>query len=143
MPQFDFTTYPSQIFWFGLCFVILYLFSYLVILPRIKNILDKRYELISSEKDLAHELSKQINLINNEAELNFQTANSQYLNKIDEITKKTNSDRDLAIENLKKDIDEKVSASRIEIKHFIENSRASNGVVIQNLVNLIKNKITN
>ena len=143
MPQFDFATYPSQIFWFGLCFIFLYLFAYSIILPRIKSILNKRYDLINGDKDLAKEISKQFNAINVEAEQNFQNANTQYLNKIDEIVKKTNIERANAIENLKKEIEAQVKNSRQEIKKFVLQANSNNKDIIQNLTKLIKSKIIN
>ncbi len=143
MPQLDFTTYSSQIFWFILCFSILYLSTHFIILPRIRSILSKRHDLIENDKNLADEINQQIDLINNEGQENLQKANLEYLQKIEEITKKSHQERDKSMTELKHKIELKVKESRDEIKKFVDASKASNTKIIQDLVQIIKNKITN
>ena len=143
MPQLDFTTYSSQIFWFILCFSILYLSTHFIILPRIRSILSKRHDLIENDKNLADEINQQIDLINNEGQENLQKANLEYLQKIEEITKKSHQERDKSMAELKHKIELKVKESRDEIKKFVDDSKASNTKIIQDLVQIIKNKITN
>lgn len=143
MPQLDFTTYSSQIFWFILCFSILYLSTQFIILPRIRSILSKRHDLIENDKNLAEEINQQIDLINNEGQENLQKANQEYLQKIEEITKKSHQERDKSMAELKHKIELKVKESRDEIKKFVDDSKASNTKIIQDLVQIIKNKITN
>ena len=143
MPQFDFNTYPSQIFWFALCFITLYLFSYFIILPRIKKIFDTRNQLINSEKTLAEELALQCDKINNEAQENIQKANLEYVKKIENIVKNANLEREKSLSDLKNSIDDKVKNSRHEIKEFIKNSINNNTKTIEQLANNIKNKIIN
>ena len=143
MPQFDFTTYSSQIFWFALCFIALYLSAHFLILPRIRSIISKRHELIANNKNLADEILKQCDSINEKGQENFQKANREYLQKIEEITKKSNQERDISIAELKHKIELKVKESRSEIKKFVDNSKTSNSLIIQNLTQVIKNKITN
>lgn len=143
MPQLDFIHYPSQIFWFGLCFIVLYLSAHFIILPRIHSIISKRNNLIENDKSLAEEIDLQINSINNEAEENLQKANREYLQKIEDITKKSHQERDKSIAELKQKIETKVKESRFEIKKFIDDSKASNTKLIQDLAQIIKNKIIN
>ena len=143
MPQLDFTTYSSQIFWFILCFSILYLSTHFIILPRVRSILSKRHDLIENDKNLAEEINQQIDLINNEGQENLQKANLEYLQKIEEITKKSHQERDKSMVELKHKIELKVKESRDEIKKFVDDSKASNTKIIQDLVQIIKNKITN
>jgi F-type H+-transporting ATPase subunit b len=143
MPQFDFTTYSSQIFWFALCFIVLYLSAHFLILPRIRSIISRRHDLIENDKNLAEEITKQCDLINEKGQENFQKANREYLQKIEEITKKSHQERDKSIEELKHNIELKIKESRSEIKKFVDNSKTSNSLIIQNLTQIIKNKITN
>lgn len=142
MPQFDFTTYLSQIFWFGICFVLLFLSAHYLILPRIREILEKRANLIETDQNLASEITIKTNEINKEAELNLQQANSQYHNKIAEILKINQQIRDKEITKLKDNLESKVAKSREEIKDFIESSKANNTKIINSFIEIIKNKIT-
>ena len=143
MPQLDFIHYPSQIFWFVLCFIVLYLSAHFVIIPRIRAIISRRNDLIENDKSLAEELEKQIELINNQAQENLQKANREYLQKIEEITKESNQKRDKSMAELKNITELKIKESRREIKKFVDNSKISNSALIQNLTQIIKNKITN
>ena len=143
MPQLDFIHYPSQIFWFVLCFIALYLSAHFVILPRIRAIISRRHDLIENDKSLTEELEKQIELINNQAQENLQKANREYLQKIEEITKESHQKRDKSMAELKNNTELKIKESRSEIKKFVENSKISNLALIQNLTQIIKNKITN
>ena len=56
MPQFDITTYGSQIFWLALSFGTLFLTLNIVIIPRFKETLLKRQGLVDSDKAKAMEL---------------------------------------------------------------------------------------
>jgi len=142
MPQFDFTTYLSQIFWFGLCFAILFLSAHYLILPRIREIIEKRSKLIETDQNLASEISIKTEEINKEAEMNLQQANLQYQNKIAEILKTNQQIRDKKISELKENLEQKVNKSRAEIKEFIENSKTNNTKIINSIIEIIKNKIT-
>ena len=143
MPQLDFIHYPSQIFWFVLCFIALYLSAHFVIIPRIRAIISRRNDLIENDKSLAEEIEKQIELINNQAQENLQKANREYLQKIEEITKESHQKRDKSMAELKNITELKIKESRREIKKFVDNSKISNSALIQNLTQIIKNKITN
>jgi ElaB/YqjD/DUF883 family membrane-anchored ribosome-binding protein len=65
------------------------------------------------------------------------------LKKIEEITKESHQQRDKSMAELKNKIELKIKESRSEIKKFVDNSKISNSSLIQNLTQIIKNKITN
>ena len=60
MPQLDITTYNSQIFWFLVCFITLYVVTSRVILPRISNILKVRKGVIDADLSAAVDLDEKI-----------------------------------------------------------------------------------
>ncbi|MFM6972963.1 MAG: hypothetical protein ACKOXJ_05065 [Alphaproteobacteria bacterium] len=74
--------------------------------------------------------------------MNLQQANLQYQNKIAEILKINQQIRDKKITELKESFELKVGKSREEIKDFIENSKANNTKIINSIIEIIKNKIT-
>lgn len=59
MPQLDFDTYPSQIFWLVITFTALYLLIAKSALPRIHEIMDKRRHRIERDLDRAEALSRE------------------------------------------------------------------------------------
>jgi F-type H+-transporting ATPase subunit b len=59
MPQFDITTFASQIFWLIISFAIVFLFIWRIGLPRIANTLENRQKKIGDDIDKANELAVQ------------------------------------------------------------------------------------
>ena len=49
MPQLDFATFPSQLFWLAISFTLLYVIVARFSLPRIRNVLQHREETISDD----------------------------------------------------------------------------------------------
>ncbi|OFW80702.1 MAG: hypothetical protein A2887_05780 [Alphaproteobacteria bacterium RIFCSPLOWO2_01_FULL_40_26] len=143
MPQFDFTTYSSQIFWFLLCFITLYLTTYFVILPRIRDIIAKRRETVDSDILSAKTFDVQIEEIHGTTTKLRKEAQEKYQSRIEEIARNQAKEREKSIEELKEKIDEMTKKSRQEIKDFTAKAQAQGIAAVQNLVHLIKAKISN
>jgi F-type H+-transporting ATPase subunit b len=143
MPQFDFTTFSSQIFWFALCFITLYLAASRLILPRITAIIAARAKIVDANKSLAHKLDSQINDLTSKTADLRQESSVSYQNKIEETLKKSAKERDKTIEDLKEKIEEMNKKSRNELKEFLENSKTQSLAAINDLVQKIKTKILN
>jgi F-type H+-transporting ATPase subunit b len=56
LPQFDLSRFPSQIFWLGVTFAVLYLIMSKVALPRIGEVLEARADRIGNDLDRASAL---------------------------------------------------------------------------------------
>jgi F-type H+-transporting ATPase subunit b len=141
MPQFDFSTYNPQIFWFLLCFASLYLAASFLILPRIRDIIAARKNVVDSSKENSRKLEKQIFKLRHEAEKMQQEASGNYEDKMDEISRRAMKERDQALTNLKNSLDEAAKKSRVELKSLLEKSEVKATAVIQDLVQNIKTKI--
>ena len=59
MPQFDVPTFPAQIFWLIVTFVILYLLMTRIALPKVGQALDERRNRIEGDLDKAEQLKKE------------------------------------------------------------------------------------
>ena len=59
MPQFDFSTWSSQIFWLVITFGLLYLVLTYIILPRIGSGISERGDRIADDLDAASRMSKE------------------------------------------------------------------------------------
>lgn len=59
MPQFDFATFPSQIFWLIVCFAALYFLLARTALPKIGAVLEARQRKIDDDLERATELEAQ------------------------------------------------------------------------------------
>jgi F-type H+-transporting ATPase subunit b len=58
MPQFDPSSFPSQIFWLVVTFAVLYFVMAKLVLPRVGSVLQDRQEKISDDLDRAGQLKK-------------------------------------------------------------------------------------
>lgn len=143
MPQFDFTTYSSQIFWFAICFIVLYLFVSLFIAPRLKAIIDQRKKIINDDLQISQNLETKILEIKQLINKNNQESSNLYHNKINLTVEEIKKNREEKISNLKKNIEETAKNSRIQLQNFIAESQISSGSVVDQLVKNIKSKIIN
>lgn len=56
MPQLDLSTFPSQIFWLAVFFVVLYLLMAKLAMPKIERVVDERRRRIESDLDKAGQM---------------------------------------------------------------------------------------
>ena len=68
MPQLEITTYPSQIFWLVVSFLILYLIMSRIIIPKISFVIKKRESEIKNNIHIAEQIYKDTEIINDEFE---------------------------------------------------------------------------
>ena len=61
MPQFNAKSFPSQLFWLTITFVLLYIMYEYFILPRIRDNIRLRKNKISNDLERAELLKEQIN----------------------------------------------------------------------------------
>ena len=59
LPQLDLATYPSQVFWLIISFVVLYFLVAKLAMPRIAEVLEERQERIEDDLDKAETLKKE------------------------------------------------------------------------------------
>ena len=68
LPQLDIQTYPSQIFWLVVTFIVLYVLVSKVAVPRISEVLGEREERIADDLDKAETLKKEAEQVRAEYE---------------------------------------------------------------------------
>ncbi len=68
LPQLDPSTYPSQLFWLAVTFVVLYLLFANKVLPDISNTIENRQELIKSDLETAESLKEEAEKIHQDYE---------------------------------------------------------------------------
>ena len=56
MPQLDFATFPTQIFWLCITFLLLYLVMWKVVIPRISGVLQERQSRVENDLERAEQL---------------------------------------------------------------------------------------
>jgi F-type H+-transporting ATPase subunit b len=141
MPQFDLTTYSSQIFWFILCFAMLYAAMHFIILPRIQKIIAERRNLIDTDAALADASEKKFDDLQVRTNELRREASKKYHAQVEEGAKFAAKEREKSLEELKAKVDEITQKSRREIKEFLEKSESNVANAIKNLTQSVKAKI--
>src|SRR6266849_5060015 len=59
MPQLDLSTFPSQIFWLAVFFVVLYLLMTKLAIPRIERVIDERRARVEGDLDKAGQMKSE------------------------------------------------------------------------------------
>lgn len=141
MPQFDFSTYSSQIFWFGLCFAVLYWFLAVKILPRIADIIASRKSVI--DKDVADfdKLEAEIAEIEKKSSELLSESELDYRQKLERATKKASANRDEFLQKFKRDSDDILAKSKDSLGALIKDSEEKTPKLIEELSILVKKKI--
>lgn len=65
LPQFDITTFPSQMFWLFVSFIILYIFFSKKTLPQLSSVMERRRNLIESELQTAENKRRETEKLKN------------------------------------------------------------------------------
>jgi F0F1-type ATP synthase membrane subunit b/b' len=119
----------------------LYLSVALVILPRIRGIIEARKTVVNSDKNSAKKLEKQVEDLDQKANQIKAEASDKYDSKLEEVSKNIVKERDLVLTSLKADLDEKAKKSRQEIKTFVSQSEDRISQAISSISQNIKSKI--
>ena len=143
MPQFDFTTYSAQIFWFSICFFVLYYFMASVILPRIRGIIADRKNVVSDDLLSAESLNEQNDASRTKTDEILREADLKYKTVMDTAVKEAAQRKEKFVEEFKITAENLIEKSKAEIDKMITNSDTQHRSAIEKLVTLTQNKIFN
>ena len=149
LPQLDFNTYPSLVFWSVVSLIIGYILMKYLVTPNIKSILNNRETNIQNDLVKAKTSSQETekikeNIINSQTEL--KTRSQLIVNQALSETKQN-------IEKKEKDINQKLNekvvqaekqimeTQKLVIKEVISNAEELTAKVIQNLTDLKYDKV--
>ena len=149
LPQLDFNTYPSLVFWSVLSLIIGYILMKYLVTPNIKSILNNRETNIQNDLVKAKTSSQETEKIK-EKIINFQT---ELKSRSQLIVNEALSETKLNIEKKEKDINQKLNeklvkaekqimeTQKLVIKEVINNTEELTAKVIQNLTDLKYDKV--
>ena len=149
LPQLDFNTYPSLVFWSVVSLIIGYILMKYLVTPNIKSILNNRETNIQNDLVKAKTSSQETekikeNIINTQTELK---------SKSQSIVNQALSETKQSIEEKEKDISQKLNekvvkaekqimdTQKLVIKEVISNAETLTAKVIQNLTDLKYDKV--
>ncbi len=121
LPQLDFSTFPSQIFWLAVTCVVLFWLMNKIALPRIAEVLEERADAIADDLDRAEEFKRKAA----EAEEAYQQALADARAKAHEIVAETKAEIQKDVDAAMAKADAEISARSAESEKRIREIRAS------------------
>lgn len=149
LPQLDFNTYPSLVFWSVVSLIIGYFLMKYLVTPNIKSILNNRETNIQNDLVKAKTSSQETEKIKE----NIISSQKELKSRSQLIVNQALSETKQAIEKKETDINQKINekvvkaeqqimeTQKLVIKEVIDNAEELTAKVIQNLTDLKYNKV--
>ena len=149
LPQLDFNTYPSLVFWSVVSLIIGYILMKYLVTPNIKSILNNRETNIQNDLVKAKTSSQESekikeNIINSQKELKSrsQLIVNQALSETKQAIEKKETDINQKLnEKVFKTEQQIMETKKLVIKEIIDNAEGLTAKVVQNLTDLKYNKV--
>ena len=141
MPQFDPSSFTSQLFWLAICFGFLYFVMSKIFLPTVRDILKDRHNNINNNRSLALQIQDQVDELDRLSKTIKETSISQYKLSLDQSIKEANLLKEQAISSLKLQIITMVDDSKNKIEQFKQSSQNDRQKTINDLVDIISHKL--
>ena len=125
MPQFNIATFPPQIIWLAITFVVLYILMARVALPRIGNVLSERQEKIDDNLEAAEQLRAQAKTDADAYTSELAKAREAARAAIAEATLEVSSDAAQKQEALAQRLTAQIKSAEAEIEKAKANARTS------------------
>lgn len=108
LPQLNFSTYSSQIFWLVVTFVFLYIVFSKKTLPSISEVLERRRETIMSDLETAENLRAEAEEIQQEYEKNIADAHADASNLLQSLQTEISAEMNAELEKFKAESQSKI-----------------------------------
>ena len=115
MPQLEISTFPSQVFWLCVSFIVLYILLSNIIIPKISSVIKGRENEIKNNINNSEKLYMETEKINNEFEKIKKETEDQARSIINSLKESTNKKIAENNELLKKNLEEKLEKNELEI----------------------------
>ena len=143
MPQLEITTYPSQIFWLVISFLLLYLIMSRIIIPRISSVIKSRETEIKNNIHISEQMYKDTEIINDEYEETKKNIENEARQIINHLKETTNKKITKSTELLKKRLEQKLEKHEQEIINKKKKALKEINKISLNLSEEILKKLSN
>lgn len=140
MPQFDPSSFSSQLFWLAVCFGIIYFSMSKVFLPRIRDILKDRHNQINGDESIALKIQEQIDEIEVVSKNLRETSIIQYKSTLEQSAKEVAIYKEQGLIHLKSETLKMIEKSRAQIAKFKQDSQDDRQKIVNKLVEEISKK---
>ena len=143
MPQLEITTYPSQIFWLVISFLLLYLIMSRIIIPRISSVIKSRETEIKNNIHISEQMYKDTEIINDEYEETKKNIENEARQIINHLKETTNKKITKSTELLKKRLEQKLEKNEQEFINKKKKALKEINKISLNLSEEILKKLSN
>ena len=143
MPQLEITTYPSQIFWLVISFLLLYLIMSRIIIHRISSVIKSRETEIKNNIHISEQMYKDTEIINDEYEETKKNIENEARQIINHLKETTNKKITKSTELLKKRLEQKLEKNEQEIINKKKKALKEINKISLNLSEEILKKLSN
>ena len=143
MPQLEITTYPSQIFWLAVSFLILYLIMSRFIIPKISSVIKSRESEIKNNIHISEQMYRDTEIINNEYEEIKKEIEGEARGIINYLKETTNKKITKNTDLLKKRLEQKLEKNEQEIINKKKKALKEINKISLNLSEEILKKLSN
>jgi len=141
MPQLDFATFPGQLFWLSVAFVVLYMLVSRIMLPSIADVVEARSKHIADDIDKAETLKDQAEDAEHKAAKLMTESSEKARGLIAESTNKAKAKADVRRTELAEKLDQKIKKAEAEIAKIEQQSSDVVAQISAELSAEIANKI--
>ncbi|MEZ5920366.1 MAG: hypothetical protein R3C60_03340 [Parvularculaceae bacterium] len=131
LPQLDASTFPSQIFWLAVTFLVLYWVMSSMILPRLGGAIEERRDRIADDLDQAHESHRQAE----EAEAAYERALADARAKAQAIAAETRDEVASEVASIQHEAEAELAAKAASAEERISEMRKSAAAKVREAAN--------
>jgi F-type H+-transporting ATPase subunit b len=116
MPQFDVTTFSSQIFWLLICFIILCVFMATHLAPRLASTLEGRERRLQEDWERAKSLNIEMETLQTESKLRLRKSQEKAHHLIRQMSEKVSASKLARLKTLDEELLAKIRKVRVSME---------------------------
>ena len=141
MPQLDITVFPTQLFWFALTFIALYLILWKVALPRVTEVRESRQVRIESDLEKAEALKMEAEAALADYEKTIAEATAKAQDSVREAARKMSEDAEQQRNDLSARLSDQLAAAEKRIADEKEKAISEIGEIAGDLTQAVASRL--
>jgi len=140
LPQLDYSTYASQVFWLTLTFITLYFFLASIVIPKLGGIIEERQAKIKNDLDEAQKLQKEAESTQKKYENFISETQKKIITQSLELRERLKEELDTKKQELHDAVEKQYSKISLDMKEKEEETQKLIRETTVNLANIIVEK---
>lgn len=141
MPQFDASTYSSQIFWLMFCILFLIVFLKKILLPRIDHIFQTRYYHFYEERKKIKNLQEKIFFLKKNKAAKLEKTKKDLHDQIKQVKVSLENERELYLQKIDNEMHAEILEFQTRLHHQMQESQYIQEFYTKEYIALFQEKI--